>query len=64
MLSKAEKDEEAKWRIKHDVKTLKEALEIVNNKNRLEKAQEFAKKEKKKLELIEDVSYLKKIGLE
>ena len=55
--------EEKKWQLEEDVRTLSRAMEIVKDKKRLKEVQDFAKEKKAELEMIEDVSYLEKIGL-
>lgn len=55
--------QEKKWELEEDVRTLSRAMEIVNDKKRLKEVQGFAKEKKAELEMIEDVSYLEKIGL-
>lgn len=55
--------EEEKWKLEDDVRTLTRAMEIVKDEKRLKAVQAFAKDKKAELEMVEDVSYLKKIGL-
>lgn len=55
--------EEEKWELEGDVRTLTKAMEIVKDEKRLKAVQDFAKEMKAELEMVEDVSYLKKIGL-
>ncbi|WP_456403221.1 hypothetical protein [Hydrogenimonas sp.] len=63
MNKKAMVKEEEEWIVKDDLRTLKSALEIVRDEKRMTKVREFAKKERKDLEVIEDEEYLGSIGL-
>lgn len=54
---------EEKWQLEEDVRTLSRAMEIVSDEKRLKAVQDLAKEKKAELEMVEDVSYLKKIGL-
>jgi hypothetical protein len=55
--------EDEKWMLEDDVRTLSKAMEIVRDEKRLKAVQDFAKEKRAELEMVEDVSYLKKIGL-
>ena len=55
--------EEERWRLEEDMRTLSRAMEIVKDKSRLKEVQTFAKEKKQEIEMIEDVSYLEKVGL-
>lgn len=59
------KDTEAddKWEIERDFETLVRASEISSDKERLKKAQEFAKKQKEAMDKVLNTEYLKSIGI-
>ena len=52
-----------KWEIERDFETLVRASEISSDKERLKKAQEFAKKQKEAMDKVLDTEYLKSIGI-
>lgn len=56
-------DSDDEWEIENDFNTLKKAVEIINDKKRLEKVQTFAKQQKNAVEKILDTEYLKGIGI-
>ena len=51
------------WEIERDFETLVRASEISSGKERLKKAQEFAKKQKEAMDKVLDTEYLKSIGI-
>ncbi|NUW28985.1 hypothetical protein [Aliarcobacter butzleri] len=51
------------WEIENDFNTLKKAVEIISDKKKLEKVQNFAKQQKNTAEKILDTEYLKSIGI-
>lgn len=51
------------WEIERDFETLVRASEISSDKERLKKAQEFAKKQKEAMDKVLDTEYLKSIGI-
>lgn len=55
--------EEDRWELERDFETLTRAGEIIGDKKRLEKVQEFAKEKKDEADKILDTEYLKKIGI-
>ena len=61
--AKLKSKDEDKWRLEDDVRVLSQAMEIVKDKSRFKEVQAFAKEKKADLEMIEDVSYLEKVGL-
>ena len=56
-------DSDDEWEIENYFNTLKMAVEIINDKKRLEKVQTFAKQQKNAVEKILDAEYLKSIGI-
>lgn len=52
-----------RWEIERDFETLVRASEISGDKERLKKAQEFAKKQKEAMDKVLDTEYLKSIGI-
>jgi hypothetical protein len=56
-------DEEEQWRIESDLRTLKEAMEIISDKKRLKAAQDLAANESESLKKVADTDYLKSIGI-
>ena len=51
------------WETERDFETLVRASEISGDKERLKKAQEFAKKQKEAMDKVLDTEYLKSIGI-
>ena len=55
--------EEKKWRAEEDLRTLKYALEIIRDEERMAAVRKLAKEQRKDLEKIEDEEYFASVGL-
>ena len=55
--------EDEEWRIKSDMRTIMEAMDIIRDEERMAKVRKLAKKQSKELSDIADEEYLRSIGL-
>lgn len=62
MLAVKMENQRDEWQIQSDCETLMRAMEIVEDEERLEAAQEYFKKQKERLEELSKSDFMKKIG--
>lgn len=62
MIAIKAEDKRSDWEIQSDCETLMRAMEIVEDEERLEAAQEYFKKQKERLEELSKSDFMKKIG--